>query len=50
MSQIVKLIELIVKEELVNFLEENRLRDIQHGFRVRKSCLINLLEFLSKYK
>ena len=30
----------------MNFLEENnKLKDSQHGFRAKRSCLINLLEF-----
>ena len=32
---------------MVKFLEENKLlQDSQHGFRTRRSCLMNLLEFL----
>ena len=37
------------RNALVYHLEKNHLiRDIHHGFRKRKSCLINLLEFLDK--
>jgi ribonuclease P/MRP protein subunit RPP40 len=46
-SQVGKLFERIVRDYLVGFLEENELlRDSQHGFRTRRSCLTNLLEFL----
>ena len=46
-SQIGRIFERIVRDHLVKFLEENELlRDSQHGFRARRSCLTNLLEFL----
>ena len=46
-SQVGKLFERIMRDYLVKFLEENKLlRDSQHGFRTRRSCLTNLLEFL----
>ena len=46
-SQVGKLFERIIRDYLVKFLEENELlRDSQHGFRTRRSCLTNLLEFL----
>ena len=46
-SQVGKLFERIIRDYLVKFLEENKLlRDSQHGFRTRRSCLTNLLEFL----
>ena len=46
-SQVRKLFERIIGDYLVEFLEENKLlRDSQHGFRTRRSCLTNLLEFL----
>ena len=45
-SHICKILEKIIKEEIVKYLEENELiRDSQHGFRSRRSCLTNLLEF-----
>ena len=41
------MLERIIKEELVQYLEENELlRGSQHGFRKGRSCLTNLLEFL----
>ena len=46
-SQIGKIMERIIKKELVSFLEENNLLfDSQHGFRRNRSCLTNLLEFM----
>ena len=46
-SQVGKLFERIIRDYLVRFLEKNKLlRDSQHGFRTRRSCLTNLLEFL----
>jgi len=45
-SHVCKLLEKIIKEDLVKYLETNRLiLDSQHGFRNQKSCLTNLLEF-----
>jgi ribonucleases P/MRP protein subunit RPP40 len=41
-----KLMERIIKEELVTFIEKGIITDSQHGFRSRKSCLTNMLEFL----
>ena len=39
--------ERIIRDYLVKFFEENKLlRDSQHGFRTKRSCLTNLLEFL----
>src|SRR6266516_733408 len=44
--QACKICEKILKEEIVNFLEiNNRLTNSQHGFRNKRSCLTNLLEF-----
>ena len=44
--QACKILEKILKEEIINFLEENkRLSNSQHGFRSKRSCLTNLLEF-----
>ena len=46
-SQIGRIFERIVRDHLVRFLEENELlNDSQHGFRSKRSCLTNLLEFL----
>ena len=45
-SQIGKIFERLIRDRVVKFLEENnKLRDSQHGFRARRSCLTNLLEF-----
>ena len=45
-SQVGKLFERIIRDYLVRFLENKLLRDNQYGFRTRRSCLTNLLEFL----
>ena len=46
-SQIGRIFERIIRDHLVKFLEDNALlRDSQHGFRSKRSCLTNLLEFL----
>jgi len=48
-SQICKLFEHIVREDLVQHLELNHLiSDTQHGFRKGRSCLTNLLVFLDE--
>ena len=45
-SHVCKILERIIKEDLVSYLESNKLiLDSQHGFRNKKSCLTNLLEF-----
>ena len=45
-SHIGKCFERIIKEEIVMHLETNNLiRETQHGFRNKKSCLTNLLEY-----
>jgi len=44
-STIVKILEAIVRSELLNFLIENNILNCQkHGFMNSKSCLTNLLE------
>ena len=44
--QMGKILEKIIKEDLVHYLESNKLIfETQHGFRSKKSCLTNLLEF-----
>ena len=44
-----KLIEHIIRDEIVEHLEKNGLlRDSQHGFRTNRSCTTNLLEFFEK--
>src|SRR5260221_1084505 len=46
-SQICKLLESIIKDNIINHLNTNNLiNSSQHGFTERKSCLTNLLEFL----
>ena len=46
-SQIGKNFERLIRDKIVKFLEENnKLMDSQHGFRSRRSCLTNLLEFV----
>ena len=48
-SQICKLFEAIVKDNMVEFLETHKLiSDTQHGFRKGRSCLSNLLACLEK--
>ena len=48
-SNIGKIFEKVIKEEITSFLEKNNLiRESQHGFRSGKSCLTNLLEFMEK--
>ena len=42
-----RIMERILREEIVTFLEENnKITGSQHGFRNKKSCLTNLLEFM----
>ena len=46
-SVVCKMLETLIRDKLVNHLEENKLiRDTQHGFRNKRSCLTNLLDFL----
>ena len=48
-SQVCKLFESIVKDNLVEFLEKHKLiRVTPHGFRKGRSCLSNLLTFFRK--
>ena len=45
-SQVGKVMEKIIKKELVTYLEGNGLIcETQHGFRKNRSCLTNLLDF-----
>ena len=45
-SDIGKVFEKILKDDIVRHLEENKLISCsQHGFIQKKSCLTNLLEF-----
>jgi endonuclease/exonuclease/phosphatase family metal-dependent hydrolase len=46
-SHICKVLESIIRDNLVDYLHRNNLiRDTQHGFVKKRSCLTNLLEFL----
>ena len=46
-SQIGKLFEMIIRDSIINHLEQNGLiKSSQHGFRKGGSCLSNLLRFL----
>jgi len=46
-SNIGKVFERIIKEDIVKFMERNKIiRNSQHGFRNKRSCLTNLLEFV----
>ena len=48
-SNIGKIMERIIKAELVTLLEKNQvIRNSQHGFRSKRSCLTNLLTFMEK--
>jgi len=48
-SQLCKVFETIVRDQVMEFLETNVLiRNSQHGFRKGSSCLTNLLLFLDK--
>ena len=47
-SVVCKLLETIIREKIVKHLEENNLiKDTQHGFRSKRSCLTNLLDFFN---
>ena len=46
-SVVSKLMESILRDKIVEFLEKNSIiRDSQYGFRNKRSCLTNLLDFL----
>jgi hypothetical protein len=48
-SNVGKILERIIKEDMVDFLENNFIiGKSQHGFRNKRSCLTNLLEFMEK--
>ena len=41
--------ERIIKDDIVKLLERNKaVRDSQHGFRSKRSCLTNLLIFMEE--
>ena len=45
-SVVCKLLETVIRDKMVKFLEENQImKDSQHGFRSKRSCLTNLLDF-----
>lgn len=45
-SVVCKLMETLIRDKIVKYLEENKLlNDSQHGFRNKRSCLTNLLDF-----
>ena len=47
-SVVCKIMETIIRDKVVNYLEENKLiKDSQHGFRNKRSCLTNLLDFFN---
>ena len=44
-----KIMESIVKDDVTEYLEENKLiNNSQHGFRQKRSCLTNLLEYMEE--
>ena len=46
-SQVCKIVESILKDNIINHLEQYGLiRDSQHGIRAGRSCLTNLLYFM----
>ena len=48
-SVVCKIMESIIRDQLVTFLEENNLvKNSQHGFRNKRSCLTNLLDFYNE--
>lgn len=48
-SVVGKLLESIIRDKIVEHLEQcNLIRDSQHGFRAKRSCLTNLVEFYHK--
>ena len=48
-SVVCKLMESIIRDQLVIFLEENYLvKNSQHGFRNKCLCLTNLLDFYNE--
>ena len=44
-----KIMESIIKDDVTEYLEENKLiNNSQHGFRQKRSCLTNLLEYMEE--
>jgi len=49
-SHIGKLLESLIRDAVINHLSQNRLiNESQHGFKHKKSCLTNLLEYLEYF-
>jgi hypothetical protein len=46
MSHVCKVFESMIRYEIVAHLKYNLIKESQHGFVQKKSCLTNLLEFL----
>ena len=47
-SVVIKILEKILRDKITAFLDEHKLiLDSQHGFRNKRSCLTNLLEFFN---
>ena len=45
-SVVCKMLETLIRDKLISHLEENNLlKNTQHGFRSKRSCLTNLLDF-----
>ena len=48
-SVVSKLMESILRDKIVYYLEKNNIiKDSQHGFRNKRSCLTNLLDFFNE--
>ena len=48
-SLVCRVMEKSIKDQIVKFLEENvKISPHQHGFRKKKSCVTNLLEYMEK--
>ncbi len=46
-SNIGKILERIIRDEILSFIDKKKIiKNCQHGFRNKKSCLTNLLEFM----
>ena len=48
-SHVGKILESIINDSIVNYINENDLlNETQHGFVSKRSCLTNLLQFIEK--
>ena len=48
-SHLIKIFEKVIRNKLVSYLEQNNLLNAtQHGFRIGRSCLSQLLEHFDK--